>query len=474
MDPSQFATSNRGKVAVVTGAGRGATLALIDVDVEALETTKAAAHNVQDRQSHVETYGLDITDPGAVQSTFKSIAATLGRVDILVNNAGITRLHLFAEEEGFDDFWRTVEVNFKGTMLCIHAVLPGMVEQKSGCIINMASRAATVDGPKSVGYNASKAALVRATGSLQEDLASMGLGEQVHTYCLHPGSVWGDILTGNTTAEQQEQLPPIFKDVPELAAGTVAYLSTGRGKALRGLYFDCRQDIERVASFGRETLQRAGFWSTTTLLLYSTTLLPQTDLANLISSLRRCRLPKPPRLWSLDKSLPPAAGDDLPETPPTPEDARNAGHGSLGGEPTPTGPTSIRSHNGFLGPVKIGALLASKTAALSWRLDQAIAGWDSALLLSKWAHGLEMAGSDNPPNSEEAQIVTDLKSLLAEIDVGGLHYDRNHSLAAMLAQVWASFLDDTWEWGVTPNMGSILRLLSNEYQERFTAAMPPS
>ncbi|KAH3198825.1 hypothetical protein KXV92_000309 [Aspergillus fumigatus] len=60
-----------------------------------------------------------------------------------------------------------------------------------------------------------------------------------------------------------------------------------------------------------------------------------------------------------------------------------------------------------------------------------------------------MAGGDNPPNSEEAQIVTDLKSLLAEIDVGGLHYDRNHSLAAMLAQVWASFLDDTWEWGVT-------------------------
>ncbi|KAH2126890.1 hypothetical protein KXW66_002030 [Aspergillus fumigatus] len=422
MDPSQFATSNRGKVAVVTGAGRGigraiaialantgATLALIDVDVEALEPTKAAARNVQDRQSHVETYGLDITDPGAVQSTFKSIAATLGRVDILVNNAGITRLHLFAEEEGFDDFWRTVEVNFKGTMLCIHAVLPGMVEQKSGCIINMASRAATVDGPKSVGYNASKAALVRATGSLQEDLASMGLGEQVHAYCLHPGSVWGDIITGNITAEQQEQLPPIFKDVPKLAAGTVAYLSTGRGKALRGLYFDCRQDIERVASFGRETLQRAGL------------------------------------LWSLDKSLPPAAGDDLPETPPTPEDARNAGHGSLGGEPTPTGPTSIRSHNGFLGPVKIGALLVSKTAALLWRLDQAIAGWDSA----KWAHGLEMAGSDNPPNSEEAQIVTDLKSLLAEIDVGGLHYDRNHSLAAMLAQVWASFLDDTWEWGVT-------------------------
>ncbi|KAH2635490.1 hypothetical protein KXW54_003040 [Aspergillus fumigatus] len=52
------------------------------------------------------------------------------------------------------------------------------------------------------------------------------------------------------------------------------------------------------------------------------------------------------------------------------------------------------------------------------------------------------------PTKAAARNVQD-RHLLAEIDVGGLHYDRNHSLAAMLAQVWASFLDDTWEWGVT-------------------------
>ncbi|KAL2828859.1 hypothetical protein BJY01DRAFT_255206 [Aspergillus pseudoustus] len=130
------------------------------------------------------------------------------------------------------------------------------------------------------------------------------------------------------------------------------------------------------------------------------------------------------------------------------------------------------AYNGFLGPVKIGALLVSRTAALSWGVEQAIAGWDSgaALLLTKWVHTLETAGTDNPPNSEEAQVINDLKSLLAEVDVGGRH-DRNRSLAAMLAKVWASFLDDTWVWGVTLNMGSILRLLSKEYQERFAAEL---
>ncbi|KAL2828861.1 hypothetical protein BJY01DRAFT_255208 [Aspergillus pseudoustus] len=296
MDPSQYLSStvplhhepygpirseilrgaNSGKVAVVTGAARGigraiavslantgVKLALIDLNIEALESTKAAAQKAHGEDLQIEVFNCDITDPLTVPSTFKLIETTLGPVDILVNNAGITRFKLLAGEEVFEDFWRTVEVNFKGTMLCIHSVLPGFVKRKSGCIISMASRAATVDGPKSLGYNASKAAIVRATSSLQEDFESMGLGEQLHTYCLHPGGVWGDIITSNTTPQEQEQLRPIFKDVPELAANTVAYLSAGRGKELRGMYFDCRQDVERVSAFGRETLQRAGLYNLT-------------------------------------------------------------------------------------------------------------------------------------------------------------------------------------------------------------------
>jgi NAD(P)-dependent dehydrogenase (short-subunit alcohol dehydrogenase family) len=116
-------------------------------------------------------------------------------VDILVNNAGIAVGGL-AFDETFEGFWKAVEVNFKGTMLCVYEVLRGMKERRSGCIVNMASRAATVDMAGGLSYNSSKAAVARATHSLQEEFEQAGLGEQLHTYCLHPGGVWGKMVTG--------------------------------------------------------------------------------------------------------------------------------------------------------------------------------------------------------------------------------------------------------------------------------------
>ena len=74
-------------------------------------------------------------------------------------------------------------------MLCTFQVLPTMRERKTGCIVNIASRAATVDTPLGMGYNCAKAAVVRATSNLQLELDDDGLGEQIHTYALHPGGV---------------------------------------------------------------------------------------------------------------------------------------------------------------------------------------------------------------------------------------------------------------------------------------------
>ena len=116
-------------------------------------------------------------------------------MDILVNNAGIAVGGL-AFDETFEGFWKAVEVNFKGTMACIFQVLRSMRVRKSGCIINMASRAATVDMAGGLSYNSSKAAVARATHSLQEEFEQAGLGEVLHTYCLHPGGVWGKMVTG--------------------------------------------------------------------------------------------------------------------------------------------------------------------------------------------------------------------------------------------------------------------------------------
>ena len=133
-------------------------------------------------------------DPAAI-SELVARAAWDGPVDILVNNAGIA-VGKLAFDETFEGFWKSIEVNFKGTMLCIFEVLRSMRDRKSGCIINMASRAATVDMAGGLSYNSSKAAVARATHSLQEEFEQAGLGEQLHTYCLHPGGVWGKMVTG--------------------------------------------------------------------------------------------------------------------------------------------------------------------------------------------------------------------------------------------------------------------------------------
>lgn len=69
------------------------------------------------------------------------------------------------------------------------------------------------------------------------------------------------MLSEHSTLEEQAKMRAIFRDSPELCANTVAYLAAGRARELRGAYFDCRQDIQRVNSFGFETLRKYGLYN---------------------------------------------------------------------------------------------------------------------------------------------------------------------------------------------------------------------
>lgn len=189
--------SGIGRAISIALAKSSANVALLDLSIEAQEDTKIACQQYGVR---VASFKCDITDIGSVRDCFIDIAKTLGPVDILVNNAGVADGKLAAEED-FEGFWKAVEVNFKGTMLCIYEVLQIMRRRKSGCIINLASRAATVDMPRGLSYNSSKAAVVRSTATLQEEFEHEGLGQQIHTYCLHPGGVWGAMAIGAYQAE---------------------------------------------------------------------------------------------------------------------------------------------------------------------------------------------------------------------------------------------------------------------------------
>ncbi|KIV83930.1 hypothetical protein PV11_05912 [Exophiala sideris] len=125
-----------------------------------------------------------------------------------------------------------------------------------------------------------------------------------------------------------------------------------------------------------------------------------------------------------------------------------------------------RAFEGMLIPNKMGTSLLKKTAALTWAVEHALAGWDSALLVTKWVHVIEIetAQSNGAFISElEDQTMRTIKSLLADFDDDSSD-QANVSVAAKLARYWAGFYDDTWVWGVTPRMGWVLRELANCYE----------
>jgi NAD(P)-dependent dehydrogenase (short-subunit alcohol dehydrogenase family) len=140
-----------------------------------------------------------------------------------------------------------------------------MREQGSGCIINIASRSGTVDVPMALGYNTSKAALIRATHTLQREMEVDGLDPAIHLYALHPGGVLTDMGGSASAADVKEKygektrdeasFKALFKDPPILCGQTCAFLASGKGKELRGLYLDCRQDLGKLIEVGREKLR---------------------------------------------------------------------------------------------------------------------------------------------------------------------------------------------------------------------------
>jgi len=146
-----------------------------------------------------------------------------------------------------------------------------MRERGGGCIINIASRSGTVDVPMTLGYVTSKAALIRATHTLQREMVLDGLDPAIHIYALHPGGVvtgmgtcksqvpshcnsvsyqffpsqiltlWKagagqDVIEKYGDVRDEKFFMELFKDPPGLCGQTCAFLASGRGKDLRGLY----------------------------------------------------------------------------------------------------------------------------------------------------------------------------------------------------------------------------------------------
>ncbi|HXV95919.1 MAG TPA: SDR family oxidoreductase [Gaiellaceae bacterium] len=235
-------TELAGKVALVTGGGRGIGRGI------ALELTRAGARVAvaartlgQVEATASETGGVaiqaDVSDRSDVERMVAEAERQLGPLDVLVNNAGIALWEEAAWELEPEEWWHVLEVNVLGVYLCCRAAIPGMIARGGGRIVNVASGAAYLPGSTSTAYSASKAAVHRFSETLATQLASHG----IPVFSISPGLVRTELIGGHF-GDDAPWTPP------ELAPRLVRALAGGRLDALSGRYLHAEHDdIEDVA-----------------------------------------------------------------------------------------------------------------------------------------------------------------------------------------------------------------------------------
>lgn len=188
----------KGKTAIITGAGRGIgratalafakegiNLGLIGRTGANLEKVaeEAAEYDVQ-----VTMATANVSDNESVISAVEHIKSELGAIDILINNAGIGKFGKFLELSP-EEFKNMIDVNLMGAYYVTRAVLPGMVEQNSGDIINISSTAGERGGAITAAYSASKFGLIGLSDSLMQEVRK----HNIRVTALTPSTVATDL-----------------------------------------------------------------------------------------------------------------------------------------------------------------------------------------------------------------------------------------------------------------------------------------
>lgn len=248
-----------GQVAVVTGGGRGigraialalaaegASVAIMARSEEQLAETKTL---IQKMGGEAIAIVGDVSDRLAVTRMAEQVVQQFGTVDILVNNAGrhYTLGPLWLVDP--DEWWKDVECNLLGTFLCMHAILPGMIERRRGRIINISSGAGNLPRPHSTAYTSSKAAVTRLT----ESAAISARPYDISIFAIHPGSVRTAMADYLVNSEAASKWVPEFRtiydetEIPAERVGSlVVFLAAGKADLLTGRFLNVYDDIQEL------------------------------------------------------------------------------------------------------------------------------------------------------------------------------------------------------------------------------------
>ena len=232
------------KIAFITGSSRGIGRAVAvrlaeegyAVGINCLHSKALAeqlAEQLRARGREAAAFQADVADRTAITAAIRAAEDALGGpVSLLVNNAGIAEQHLF--QDVTDAFWhRIFSVNVDGAFHAIQAVLPAMLHEKAGCIVNISSIWGQRGASCEVAYSTTKAALIGLTRSLAMELAP----SHIRVNCVAPGVINTDmvqVLGEETLADLARETPLGRLGTPEDIANAVAFLADERASFLTG------------------------------------------------------------------------------------------------------------------------------------------------------------------------------------------------------------------------------------------------
>lgn len=271
IDPSKYVGTLKGKVVLITGAGRGIgratalAFAAAGASVACMSRTPSDVETVVEEiasRGHPKASVIvgDVTDPFAPARVTREVEAALGPIDVLINNAGISRISDIEHEKDMSTAFHVINVNIQGTLAFTHAVLPSMIARKSGTIINIVSVLATISLPYFSAYSCAKAGLIRATEIMDMEFRQ----HSINSYAVAPGMV-ADTTLGqgalnldafekvNDVKRFVEGFAPSMTDELSLPANTlVALVAEPLAKHMSGKYIDVTQDLGAILEDARK------------------------------------------------------------------------------------------------------------------------------------------------------------------------------------------------------------------------------